>query len=141
MSTHRIRIATRFLAGVTAATAIFATSPFALADEGHVAITEYKQTVATRIFNAAKASLTKAPVKALSVVGYTIDASGNLIDAWIVRSAGELTLDERALTMLKRSVPLPPPPTGLFANDPHAHLSEAFVFTVDGRFRLQSLIR
>jgi len=123
------------------AISIVAAAPSAFADEGHAAVSEYKQSVAALIFNAAKASLTKAPVKALSVVGYTIDVSGNLLDAWIVRSAGEQTLDERALTMLKRSVPLPPPPTALFSQDPHAHLSEAFVFTVDGRFRLQSLIR
>ncbi len=101
----------------------------------------YKESVASRIAATSQVKATRAPVKALSVVGYTIDTSGNVVESWIVRSAGEKALDDRALSMLQTALPLPTPPGSLFPRDPKAHLSEAFVFTTDGGLRLQSLIK
>jgi TonB family protein len=101
----------------------------------------YKETVAKRIATSSKVTATQAPVKALSVVGYTVDKKGNLVESWIVRSAGQKTLDDRALSLLQSAKPLPTPPGSLFPTDPKAHLSEAFVFTTDGGVRLQSLIK
>lgn len=41
----------------------------------------YKETVAQRIATSSNVATTQAPVKALSVVGYTVDKKGNLVDS------------------------------------------------------------
>ncbi len=118
----------------------FAVASLALAD-GAQDSKLYKELVAKRIASTSHVNASQAPMKALSVVGYTIDTSGNVVESWIVRSAGEKALDDRALSMLQHAMPLPTPPGSLFPRDPKAHLSEAFVFTTDGGMRLQSLIK
>jgi TonB family protein len=116
-----------------------ALSSTVIAQSGDAA--QYKQQVAQKIAMASKTKPTKAGVRALSVVGYTIDGQGQVVDSWIVRSAGEKALDDRALAMFKQALPLPAPPASIFGTDSHVHLSEAFVFTTDGQYRLQSLIK
>ncbi|MFN0298993.1 MAG: energy transducer TonB [Burkholderiales bacterium] len=124
---------------------VFAVGAFAVASlafaDGAQDSKLYKQSVAERIAGTSNVNASQAPMKALSVVGYTIDTRGNVVESWIVRSAGEKSLDDRALSMLQHAMPLPTPPGSLFPANSQAHLSEAFVFTTDGGMRLQSLIK
>lgn len=101
----------------------------------------YKHDVASRVMTVNKAKISKAAYRTISVVGYTIDRTGKLVESWIVRSSGDHALDQRALVSFQKAAPLPQPPATLFGVEPTAHLSEAFVFLADGTYKLQSLSR
>lgn len=104
-------------------------------------VNQYKKRVATRIAEANKLRLTKAGYRTITVVGYTFDRRGNVTETWIVRSSGDHRLDELAHMSFKKAMPLPPPPGPVFGADPTASLSEAFVHTIDGGYRLQTLVQ
>lgn len=100
----------------------------------------FKRAVAQRIVQVDKPKASKAGVKGVSVVGYTLDRSGTLTEQWIVRSSGDQSLDERAMAALRKSAPLPKPPAGIFGSDQQTHFSEAWVFSNDGGYQLQTLV-
>ena len=54
--------------------------------------------------------------KALAIVGFRVDAQGNLESAWLARPSGHADLDAEALDMVRRSAPFPPPPAGADRN-------------------------
>lgn len=62
-------------------------------------------------------------------VAFTIDRNGHLLSSSVVKSSGDASFDAAALTMLKRSDPLPPPPP-LIAD-------EGLSFTVPVIFRVK----
>jgi periplasmic protein TonB len=130
-----------FIASTAAAT-VFATGVMAQAPLGATPaeMAGFKRAVAQRIIQVDKPKTSKAGVKAVSVVGYTLDRAGSLTEQWIVRSSGDHALDERAMAILRKSAPLPKPPVGIFGNDQQTHLSEAWVFTNDGGYNLQTLV-
>lgn len=101
----------------------------------------YKRAVAERIATHSKAKPSKAAVRDISVVGYTIDSQGKVTETWIVRAAGDKGMNDKALAMFNKALPLPTPPASLFGEEKQLSLSEAFVFTADGQYRLQSLIK
>lgn len=105
------------------------------------AIDQYKHQVANRIVEANKLRLTKAGYRNITVVGYTLDRRGALTETWIVRSSGDRKLDDLAHASFKKASPLPMPPGGVFGPDLTASLSEAFVHTTDGSYRLQTLVK
>ena len=125
-----VLVASAFSAGALAQT--LGTTPADMAG--------FKRVVAQRIMQVDKPKATKASVKGVSVVGYTLDRSGKLVDQWIVRSSGEDALDARAIATLKKAVPLPTPPASLFGTESAVHLSEAWVFTQDGSYQLQTMV-
>ena len=104
-------------------------------------IGKYKQAVATRVNAANKQHASKSPYRTVSVVGYTVLKSGEVTQTWIVRSSGEPKTDNTALESFKRGLPLPLPDTAMFGTDEEVSLSEAFVFSADSSWRLQSLIK
>lgn len=104
-------------------------------------MSNYKRAVAERISTQSKAKPTKAAVRDISVVGYTIDAQGKVTETWIVRAAGDKAMNDKALAMFNRALPLPTPPASMFGDEKQVSLSEAFVFTADGQYRLQSLVK
>lgn len=114
-------------------------SGVALAQSGDM--NSYKRAVAERIATQSKAKPSKAAVRDISVVGYTIDAQGKVTETWIVRAAGDKGMNDKALAMFNQALPLPTPPASLFGEEKQLSLSEAFVFTADGQYRLQSLIK
>jgi TonB family protein len=61
------------------------------------------------------------------IVGFALDRVGHVVSAHIVKGSGDTSFDDAALAMLKRSDPVPPPPSGI----PDASLS----FTVPVDFR------
>ena len=54
--------------------------------------------------------------KALTIVGFRVDAQGGLESVWIVRPSGHGDLDAEAVDMVRRSAPFPPPPAGAERN-------------------------
>ncbi len=52
----------------------------------------------------------RAGVKGDVSVRFTLDRTGNVTDAQVVRSSGSSSLDEEALAVLQRASPLPAPP-------------------------------
>jgi TonB family protein len=65
------------------------------------------------------------------VVAFSIDRLGHLLSSKIVKSSGDVSFDEAALSMLKRSDPLPPPPP-LVADD-GLSFTVPVIFRVKGR--------
>jgi periplasmic protein TonB len=45
-------------------------------------------------------------------IGFTLDESGNVLDAEILVSSGDADLDEESVALVHRSAPFPPPPPG-----------------------------
>ena len=54
--------------------------------------------------------------KALAIVGFRVDAQGNIESAWLARPSGHADLDAEALDMVRRSAPFPAPPAGADRN-------------------------
>lgn len=128
-------------AGVAIAAAMFSVGAIAQTlGTTDVATAGFKRAVAQRIVQIDKPKTANGGLKGISVVGYTLDRSGAITEQWIVRSSGDATLDQRAIAILRKVAPLPAPPAALFGNEQHTHLSEAWLFTSDGQYRLQSLI-
>ncbi len=67
--------------------------------------------------------------KAEIVVGFVLDRKGHILSVNIVKSSGDAAFDEAALSMMKRSDPVPPPPP-LIAD-------ESLNFTLPVQFRPQ----
>jgi periplasmic protein TonB len=61
------------------------------------------------------------------IVGFVLDRVGHVMSARIIKGSGDSSFDEAAMAMLKRSDPVPPPPSGI----PDANL----YFTVPVDFR------
>jgi len=104
-------------------------------------IEQYKRSVARHILAANRYSGSKAAYRNITVVGYTIDRRGAVSETWVVRSSGDRTLDQHAISTFRKALPLPTPPGHLFEHDPVSHLSEAFVHTSDGGYKLQTLLQ
>ncbi len=54
--------------------------------------------------------------KALTIVGFRLDAQGGLESVWLVRPSGSADLDAEAVDMVRRSAPFPAPPAGAERN-------------------------
>jgi TonB family protein len=63
------------------------------------------------------------------VVGFTLDRTGHVLSASVVKSSGDASFDTAALAMIRRADPVPPPPP-LVAD-------EGMAFTVPVNFRRQ----
>ena len=102
---------------------------------------DYKRQVGKRILQANQTAQSGGDYRGVTVVAYTIDNLGTVSKTWIVRSCGDASLDERAMSHFKRAMPLPLPPGNIFViGEQYAQLAEAFVHTSDG-YRLQSLLK
>jgi TonB family protein len=65
------------------------------------------------------------------VIGFVLDRTGHVLSSSVLKSSGDAAFDEAALTMLKRSDPVPPPPP-LIADD-GLSFTLPVVFRVKGR--------
>jgi periplasmic protein TonB len=63
------------------------------------------------------------------VVNFTLDRSGHVLAAPILKGSGEAAFDAAALAMMRRSDPMPPPPP-LVADD-------GLTFTLPAIFRIK----
>ena len=131
----------RHAAALLAALALGAAAAPALGQDAKKTIDQYKRAVADRIVQANRLKLSKAGYRNITVVGYTLDRSGQVTESWIVRSSGDHKLDDIAHNSFKKALPLPTPPEAIFGSESAAHLAEAFVHTTDGSYKLQTLIQ
>jgi TonB family protein len=56
-------------------------------------------------------------VQGVASVAFTIDRQGKVVSSKIVKSSGSAVLDAEALDLIKRAVPLPPPPAEIADSD------------------------
>ncbi|AFQ48939.1 energy transducer TonB family protein [Burkholderia cepacia] len=80
----------------------------------------------------------QAMLRSLVVVAFTVDGSGRLVNASVYRSNGDSEAEALALASLRRSAPLPPPPSKLLDGNGRLELMEGWLFNDDGHFQLQS---
>ncbi|AOK66965.1 energy transducer TonB [Burkholderia multivorans] len=80
----------------------------------------------------------QAMLRSLVVVAFTVDRGGRLVNASVYRSNGDSEAEALALASLRRSAPLPAPPSRLLDGDGRLELMEGWLFNDDGHFQLQS---
>jgi len=80
----------------------------------------------------------QAMLRSLVVVAFTVDRGGRLVNASVYRSNGDSEAEMLALASLRRSAPLPPPPSKLLDGNGRLEMMEGWLFNDDGRFQLQS---
>lgn len=54
----------------------------------------------------------RAHLSGVTILAFTLDRAGNVVDSWIQKSSGSEMLDNAALEALERARPLPPLPAG-----------------------------
>lgn len=80
----------------------------------------------------------QAMLRSLVVVSFTVDRGGRLVNASVYRSNGDSEAEALALASLRRSAPLPVPPSKLLDGNGRIEMMEGWLFNDDGRFQLQS---
>ncbi|AOK16013.1 energy transducer TonB [Burkholderia cepacia] len=80
----------------------------------------------------------QAMLRSLVVLAFTIDRSGQLVHASVYRSNGDSEAEALALASLRRSAPLPPPPSRLLDGNGRLEMMEGWLFNDDGHFQLKS---
>ncbi|MBR8208115.1 energy transducer TonB [Burkholderia cenocepacia] len=80
----------------------------------------------------------QAMLRSLVVVAFTVDGSGRVVNASVYRSNGDSEAEALALASLRRSAPLPAPPSRLLDGNGRLELMEGWLFNDDGHFQLQS---
>ncbi|WP_175776668.1 energy transducer TonB [Burkholderia anthina] len=105
-------------------------------------IDQYRVEVAQRVAERNPSGIShgtpQAMLRSLVVVAFTIDRSGRLVNASVYRSNGDSEAEALALASLRRSAPLPPPPSKLLDGNGRIEMMEGWLFNDDGRFQLQS---
>ncbi|CAB3757869.1 energy transducer TonB [Burkholderia sp. MSh2] len=103
---------------------------------------QYRVEVARRVAERNPAGMLhgtpQAMLRSLVVVAFTVDRSGRLVNASVYRSNGDSEAEALALASLRRSAPLPPPPTRLLDGNGQIEMMEGWLFNDDGHFQLQS---
>ena len=104
---------------------------------------DYKTQVARRIEDVNAAVITpgrpQAMLRSVVVVTFVVNKNGEVLRPAIYRTNGDDVAERVAITTLKRSAPLPPPPKGLLNRSGQVELMEGWLFNSDGRFQLQTL--
>jgi protein TonB len=102
----------------------------------------YKQEVAQRVMvaNATHGFEGVAPhfLRAVIVVQMSVDRSGKIASARILRSPGNPALEQLTLASLKRAEPLAAPPHVLLVGN-RVEFTESFLFRDDSKFQIRSL--
>ncbi len=103
---------------------------------------QYKVRVAQHIFERNPSLVLKgtpqAMLRSLVVVAYTVDRNGRVIRSAVYRTNGDDEAEATALASLRRSSPLPPPPSRLLDGNGHLDLFEGWLFNDNGQFQLRS---
>ena len=78
-------------------------------------------------------------LRSLVVVAFTVDGNGRVVRSSVYRTNGDDEAEATALSTLRRSSPLPPPPRRLLDGRGHLELMEDWLFNDNGRFQLRTL--
>jgi periplasmic protein TonB len=104
---------------------------------------DYKTQVAQRIEDVNASVITpghpQAMLRSVVVLTFLVGKGGEVVRASVFRTNGDDVAERVAITTLKRSAPLPPPPKALLNRAGQVELMEAWLFNTDGRFQLQTL--
>ncbi|MGY4726124.1 TonB family protein [Burkholderia pyrrocinia] len=99
---------------------------------------EIAQRVAERNPSGVLHGTPQAMLRSLVVVAFTVDRNGRLVNASVYRSNGDSEAEALALASLRRSAPLPTPPSRLLDGNGQIEMMEGWLFNDDGHFQLQS---
>ncbi|AOI91527.1 energy transducer TonB [Burkholderia pseudomultivorans] len=103
---------------------------------------QYRIEVARRVAERNPSGLLRgtpqAMLRSLVVVAFTVDRGGRLVNASVYRSNGDSEAEALALASLRRSAPLPAPPSRLLDGNGQLEMMEGWLFNDDGHFQLQS---
>ena len=104
---------------------------------------DYKTLVAQRIETVNAEAITpgrpQAMLRSVVIVSFVVDRNGRILRSSVFRTNGDDVAEKVAITTLRRSAPLPVPPTTVLNAVGQVELMEGWLFNTDGRFQLQTL--
>ncbi|WP_240648066.1 TonB family protein [Pararobbsia silviterrae] len=104
---------------------------------------DYKTQVAQHIETVNADEITpgrpQAMLRSVVVVTFVVDRNGKILRSSVFRTNGDDAAEHEAITTLRRSAPLPPPPSTVLNAAGQVELMEGWLFNTDGHFQLQSL--
>lgn len=104
---------------------------------------DYKTQVAQRIETVNAEVITpgrpQAMLRSVVIVSFVVDRNGKILRSSVFRTNGDDVAEKVAITTLRRSAPLPPPPSTVLNAVGQVELMEGWLFNTDGRFQLQTL--
>ncbi|MFD1555483.1 energy transducer TonB [Paraburkholderia silviterrae] len=107
------------------------------------ALDDYRAAVAKRIVERNPSYVLQgtpqAMLRSLVVVSFTVNRDGQITKSSVYRSNGDYDAEATALVTLRRSAPLPPPPTHLLNSIGQIELFEDWLFNDNGKFQLRTL--
>jgi protein TonB len=77
-------------------------------------------------------------LRSLVVVSFVVDRNGQIVASNVYRTNGDDEAESTALTTLRRSAPLPLPPSKLLNAKGQVELFEDWLFNDNGKFQLRS---
>lgn len=78
-------------------------------------------------------------LRSVVVVAFTVNRDGRVVESSVYRSNGDREANAIALSSLRRSSPLPPPPSRLLDGRGQLELMEDWLFNDNGQFQLRTL--
>jgi periplasmic protein TonB len=104
---------------------------------------QYREAVARRIVERNPSWIQhgspQAMLRSLVVVSFVVDRDGQIVKSSVYRTNGDDEAEATALSTLRRSGPLPPPPAKLLDTQGRLELFEDWLFNDDGKFQLRTL--
>ena len=103
---------------------------------------QYRSVVAQRILERNPSYVLRgtpqAMLRSLVVVSFVVDRNGQIVASNVYRTNGDDEAESTALTTLRRSAPLPLPPSKLLNAKGQLELFEDWLFNDNGKFQLRS---
>jgi periplasmic protein TonB len=103
---------------------------------------QYRIAVAQRILDRNPSYILRgtpqAMLRSLVVVSFVVDRSGQIVASSVYRTNGDDEAESTALATLRRSAPLPLPPSKLLNGRGQVELFEDWLFNDNGKFQLRT---
>ncbi len=119
-----------------------APAPATAANSGARSVEEYKRDFANHLHQASLEQIfTGAPpnlLRSVIVMSVTLDTSGNVVNARVLRDNGDPETVRSAVDSVRRGAPYPRPASRMF-NRGRLEFTETWLFRDDGRFQLRTL--
>ena len=107
-----------------------------------VSLDQYRSAVAQRILERNPSYVLRgnpqAMLRSLVVVSFVVDRNGQIVASNVYRTNGDDEAESTALTTLRRSAPLPLPPSKLLNAKGQVELFEDWLFNDNGKFQLRT---
>jgi periplasmic protein TonB len=103
---------------------------------------QYRIAVAQRILDRNPSYILRgtpqAMLRSLVVVSFVVDRNGQIVTSSVYRTNGDDEAESTALSTLRRSAPLPLPPSKLLNGRGQVELFEDWLFNDNGKFQLRT---